>query len=150
MISCNEFVDIMTRLKSLDDKQRDVNDALANLCGSNEFGSFYLGDYLEIIIRLLEREFNDSKYGWIRYFVYEKNWLSELKPSDIIIDSDTEVPISNWEEAYYFILSQEKVNTDCNSYYYDKYYSSGRCLGTKEQDFCSCDGNKLKCTWRNK
>lgn len=150
MITCKQFVDIMCKLEELYIKQNAVDEAIANLCGGQGYGGFYIGDYQDMILNLLAHELNDEKDCWLEYFVYEQDWLHKLKPNDIIYEDGSCAHIDNWSDVYHFIVSETEVDHNCHSYIYDKRYGSGRCLGAKERDFCSCGGNKLKCTWRNK
>ena len=150
MINCRQFVDIMRKLEELHLKQNALDVALASLCGGEGHGGFYLYDYQDMIVNLLTHELNDDKYHWLEYFIYEKDWLHNLKASDITYEDGTCAHIDSWSDAYHFIVSDVEVDRHCKSYIYDEYYDCGRCLGTRERDFCSCEGNKLKCTQRSK
>ena len=105
------FVDIMYKLEELHTKQNAVDMALASLCGGESYGGFYLCNYQDIIVGLLTQEFNDEKDHWLEYFIYEKDWLHELKASDITYEDGTCAHIDSWSDAYHFIISDAVNNT---------------------------------------
>ena len=102
MITKKTFVDTMNKLQELDEKLNTVDVALKNL--SPDFGGLYIPDFFDITIDILQEVMND-KDDWLMYFVYERDWLKDMKLSDIEVEGKP-IPIETWEDVYDFITKE--------------------------------------------
>lgn len=102
MITKNTFVHTMNRLQELDRKMSEVDAALQNL--SPDFCSFYIPDVFDLAIDILQ-EVMEDKDNWLGYFVYENDWLRNLKLGDVEVDGES-VEIKSWADVYDFITKE--------------------------------------------
>ena len=102
MIPKKTFVDSMNKLQELDKKLSTVDDALKDL--SPDFGGLYIPDFFDLAINILQ-EAIDDKYDWLMYFVYERDWLKDMKLSDIEVEGKP-ILIETWEDVYDFITKE--------------------------------------------
>ena len=107
MITKTTFVDTMNKLQELDEKLNTVDVALKNL--SPDFGGLYIPDFFDITIDILQEVMND-KDDWLMYFVYERDWLRDMKLGDVTV-GDEPVQIETWEDVYDFIAEVNKRGT---------------------------------------
>ena len=107
MITKTTFVDTMNKLQELDEKLNAVDVALKNL--SPDFGGLYIPDFFDITIDLLQEIMND-KDDWLMYFVYEKDWLRDMKLGDVTV-GDEPIQIKTWEDVYDFTMEVNKHGT---------------------------------------
>lgn len=101
MISKQEFVTAMEQLEALNKKMENVDSAMREL--NPDFCSFYVIDAIDIPISILEEVFNDIEESWLGYFVWEQNWLHDLKLGDITVNG-VQIQINNWEDVYDFLI----------------------------------------------
>lgn len=101
MISKEEFVETMKRLEALDVKMNGVDDALHLL--SPDFGGFYIPDVIDIVVNLLRKVFDD-KDDWLGYFVYERDFLNDLEPSDVLDKYNCHIDLTSWHKVYDFLI----------------------------------------------
>lgn len=102
MISKRAFVHAMNKLQELDKKMSEVDAAMQNL--SPDFCRFYIPDVFTITIEILQEAMGD-KDDWLAYFVYENDWLEDLKPGDVEVDGEP-VEIKSWADVYDFITKE--------------------------------------------
>lgn len=102
MITKKTFVDSMNKLQELDKKLSTVDDALKDL--SPDFGGLYIPDFFDLAINILQ-EAIDDKYDWLMYFVYERDWLKDMKLGDIEVEGKP-ILIETWEDVYDFITKE--------------------------------------------
>lgn len=102
MIAKKTFVDTMNKLQKLDEKLNAVDIALKDL--SPDFGGLYIPDFFDITIEILQEVMND-KDDWLMYFVYERDWLKDMKLGDIEVEGKP-IPIETWEDVYDFITKE--------------------------------------------
>lgn len=107
MITKKTFVDTMNKLQELDEKLNAVDVALKNL--SPDFGGLYIPDFFDITIDILQEVMND-KDDWLMYFVYERDWLRDMKLGDVTVE-DEPIQIETWEDVYDFIAEVNKRGT---------------------------------------
>lgn len=107
MITKKTFVDTMNKLQELDEKLNTVDVALKNL--SPDFGGLYIPDFFDITIDILQEVMND-KDDWLMYFVYERDWLRDMKLGDVTV-GDEPIQIKTWEDVYDFITEVNKHGT---------------------------------------
>ena len=102
MITKTTFINTMNRLQKLDEKLNIVDNALKDL--SPDFGGLYIPDFFDITIDILQEVMND-KEDWLMYFVYERDWLKDMKLGDIEVEGKP-IPIKTWEDVYDFITKE--------------------------------------------
>jgi len=100
MISKDLFIETMLKLKAFDGKLDDVDKAIKKLCP--DFGGFYIPEVFDLVMNIFAEIFNDE-YEWLEYFVYENDFLNNLKPGDVLID-DKPVELKNWGDVYDFLI----------------------------------------------
>lgn len=105
MITKKTFVDTMNKLQELDEKLNTVDVALKNL--SPDFGGLYIPDFFDITIDILQEVMND-KDDWLMYFVYERDWLRDMKLGDITVGGKP-ILIETWEDVYDFIVKEWQI-----------------------------------------
>lgn len=103
MITKETFVKTMERLQILDEKFDAVNNAMSRL--STDFCSFYIFEPFDITVDLL-MEYFDDKEGWLPYFIWECNWLRDLKYGDVTV-YDEPVDLSDWGKVYDFLMEEK-------------------------------------------
>ena len=101
MISKEIFVRTMERLTTLDKKMDTADKALKDL--DSNFCGLYIPEVFDLAIDLLTEAMND-KHEWIKYFVYERDWLRDFKLGDIEVESEP-VKIYTWADVYDFIAN---------------------------------------------
>ena len=59
--------------------------------------------------------------------------------------------IENWGDVYDFLTNINPLDEiPCDAYHFNAYTGMGHCWATPERDWCSCEGNKLRCKLRSK
>lgn len=101
MISKEVFVRTMERLTTLDKKMDTADKALKDL--DLDFCGLYIPEVFDLAIDLLTEAMND-KHEWIKYFVYERDWLRDFKLGDIEVDGEP-VKIYTWADVYDFMAN---------------------------------------------
>ena len=101
MISKETFVNTMNKLQNLDKKMDAVDKALKAL--DSDFCSFYVTGIFDTTFDLLKEAMND-KDDWIKYFVYERDWLRDFQLGDVEVDGEP-VKIYTWGDVYDFMTS---------------------------------------------
>ena len=101
MIPKEVFVRTMERLTTLDKKMDTADKALKDL--DLDFCGLYIPEVFDLAIDLLTEAMND-KHEWIKYFVYERDWLRGFKLGDIEVE-DEPVKIYTWADVYDFIAN---------------------------------------------
>ena len=104
MITKETFVNTMERLKDLDERMDAADAAFKKL--SPDFCSFYILDIFDIALEVLKEAMND-KNNWIAYFVYERDWLRDMKLGDIEVNGEP-VKIDSWGDVYDFIVNEKE------------------------------------------
>ena len=107
MITKTTFINTMNRLQKLDEKLNVVDNALKDL--SPDFGGLYIPDFFDITIEILQEAIND-KHNWLVYFVYERDWLRNIKLGDVTL-GDVPIQIETWEDVYDFIAEVNEYET---------------------------------------
>lgn len=100
MVSKETFISVMNWLETLDKKMDDVDTALKEL--SPDFGGFYIPDVTDIVVEILKDVFNDED-EWISYFIYERDWLHDLKLGDVTVDGEP-IDLNTWDKVYKFLI----------------------------------------------
>lgn len=65
--------------------------------------------FFDITIDILQEVMND-KDDWLMYFVYERDWLRDMKLGDVTV-GDEPIQIKTWEDVYDFITEVNKHGT---------------------------------------
>lgn len=107
MITKKTFINSMNKLQELDKKLNAVDNALKNL--SPDFGGLYIPDFFDLTINILQEAIND-KDDWLVYFVYERDWLRDIKLGDVTL-GDVPIQIETWEDVYDFIAEVNEYET---------------------------------------
>lgn len=100
MITKETFINTMNKLQDLDIKMDTADKAFKAL--DSDFCGFYIIDIFDTTFDLLKEVMND-KNNWIEYFVYEKDWLRDMKLGDVKVNGNA-VKIENWADVYDFII----------------------------------------------
>lgn len=101
MIKKETFVDVMNKLKNLDEKMGNVDDAFKELCP--DFCGFYMPEPLDMIVELLEEIFYDKENHWLSYFIWERNYLEDFELGDVVVDGKA-VDLDTWGKVYDFLI----------------------------------------------
>lgn len=101
MISKETFVDVMNKLKVLDEKMNNVDVAMKEL--SPDFSGFYIPQILNIALEILRDVFDDND-DWISYFMFELNWLHYYKTGCVSINGES-IDLSTWDKVYEFLIN---------------------------------------------
>ena len=83
MISKQNFIKYINQIKEL----RDIEDAINSAGKTLEF-SINFGIYEQLVVDILEDVFDDEKYGWISYWVYELDFGSKWSEGIVIMDNE--------------------------------------------------------------
>ena len=70
------------------------------------FCGFYFFEPFTITIKLLSEYFNDE-YEWLEYFIWERDWLKNLKYGDVTVHG-VPVDLSDWGKVYDFLMEGKK------------------------------------------
>lgn len=106
MLSKNEFVQAINRLKAMDEKEHSIYKATDGAFSLSE-----IEEYSELFtnyVRLLELSMDvepDQQYGSdISYFIYELNYGEKWTPNSVTVDGES-IDISTAEKLYEYLLT---------------------------------------------
>lgn len=110
MISKEEFIEIIDRLRETDDIKTQVNRIIRNNTDS------YISDFTnagslmicheDLVARLLENMFNNNDV--ISYWLYEKNYGRDYKTGDIV-DNGKKIDLSTPGKLYDYLIKSMEV-----------------------------------------
>lgn len=113
MITKEEFVKIINRLKETDDIQRKINKIFKNSTESQISDCMNCGQVMicheDIVVKILEKIFDDT--DMISYWLYELDYGRKYE-SGCVIDKNGDVDISTPDKLYDFLMrdKNEKKN----------------------------------------
>ena len=105
MITKQEFVDIINRLRDYNDLQDKIDDLFKSLIDNkeNDFcnaGSICIGHEI-IVVRLLENMFDDTDI--LSWWLYECNYGRDFSFGDLAVDG-VEIDLSTAEGLYDYLI----------------------------------------------
>ena len=121
MISKDQFIYALNKIKKYRDIENKVNEALSSL----EFCQFSFCEYESLVIEILENAMEDNENDWIGYWVLELDF-GERYQEDCVTEADgAPIDISTADKLYDFLISnmQPKKCSTC------KHMKSRRCTG---------------------
>jgi hypothetical protein len=87
MLTKEQFVNAMSKIKELRGIERKINDSLKLL--SEDFGGFYLGKAMELTVDILKMAMDDEgKDSWIDYFLYELDFGKNKMSKNCVTEKD--------------------------------------------------------------
>lgn len=108
LISKKEFVDIINKLKSADELQKDIqvlmNKAEENISMDFMNAASLMINHEDIVVKLLEKIMNDQCDD-ICYFIYELNYGKDYKPGCITQD-EVNIDFSTADKLYEYLVEQ--------------------------------------------
>lgn len=112
MISKEEFIRIINRLKETDEIKNKVNDLIRNSTDSiisdfTEAGSLMIC-HEDIVVKLLEKMFNDGET--LSYWIYELGYGKKYK-AGCISDENGDIDISTTEKLYEYLIEVKREST---------------------------------------
>ena len=111
IVSKEEFVEIINRLKETDEVICKVNNIFDNVtdnimtCGSN--ATHLMICHEDIVVKLLEKIFNDKDV--LTYWLYEKSYGRDYKKGDITVNGK-KIDLSTPEKLYDFLIQNLEGN----------------------------------------
>lgn len=99
------FVETMNKLQELSEEQEMFNDALRVI--DNEFGGGYIHNKTIFLVEELLAKLMNDKYDYISYYMWELDFGKEYKDGDIVDEDGTFIRLSNAEELYDYIISNQ-------------------------------------------
>lgn len=111
MISKEQFITIINKMKLVDDFVNEVNDKSRDLRETldDSFLDFFEGNSLfvahsDIVVQLLENMFNDN--DMISYWIYELNYGRDYKDGYIQDCDGNNIDISTVEKLYEYLVEE--------------------------------------------
>lgn len=111
MITKEQFVNIINKMKATDDFVRDVNDKARQLREliDPDFTDFFDGNSLiithtDVVVQLLENMFNDKDY--ISWWIYELDYGRTYEEGDIKDEEGNSIDLSTAEKLYDFLIEE--------------------------------------------
>ena len=106
MITKQEFVKIIDRLKNYNDLQDKIQELFKDNIENKEMdfmnaGSICVG-HETLVVKLLENMFND-KESWIGWWLYECNYGRDFSLGDLEVDG-VEIDLTTPEKLYDFLI----------------------------------------------
>lgn len=115
MISKEQFVTIISKMKAADDFVNEINDKARQLRGTldDTFVDFFDGNSLfvahsDIVVQLLENMFNDN--DMISYWINELNYGRDYKDGYIQDCDGNNIDISTVEKLYDYLVGEMGEN----------------------------------------
>ena len=105
MLSKEKFIQVITDLKDLCDRIDLADIALKQI--SSDFCGLYIPQIFDITIGILEEIFEDTETGWLSYFIYEKDWLTNYHDGDILDENGKKIIIKSWADVYDFLVENK-------------------------------------------
>lgn len=110
MISKEEFIEIIDRLKETDDIKTQVNRIIRNSTDSclsdfTDAGSIMIC-HEDLVVKLLENMFNNNDV--ISYWLYERNYGRDYKTGDIT-DNGKKINLSTPGKLYDYLIKSMEV-----------------------------------------
>ena len=117
MISKEQFVTIINKMKLVDDFVNEVNDKSRDLREKldDSFLDFFEGNSLfiahsDIVVQLLENMFNDN--DMISYWIYELNYGRDYKDGYISDCDGNNIDVSTVEKLYDYLVAEMEENNE--------------------------------------
>ena len=111
IVSKEEFVEIINRLKETDEVVCKVNNFFDNTADSimtcNLNATHLMICHEDIVVKLLEKIFNDEDV--LTYWLYEKNYGRDYKKGDITVNGK-KIDLSTPEKLYDFLIQNSEGN----------------------------------------
>ena len=111
IVSKEEFVEIINRLKETDEVVCKVNNIFDNTADSimtcNLNATHLMICHEDIVVKLLEKIFNDEDV--LTYWLYEKNYGRDYKKDDIIVNGK-KIDLSTPEKLYDYLIQNSEGN----------------------------------------
>lgn len=109
MISKEEFVKIINRLRDYNDLQDKIQDLFRDNIDNQEMdfinaGSICVG-HETIVIQLLENMFND-KNGLISWWIFERDYGREVLTTDVKDNNGKYIDLSTPEKLYDYLVKE--------------------------------------------
>lgn len=101
MITKNNFIKYINKIKELREIEDNLNSAGTKLV---EFHISF-AEYEQLIVDILEDAFDDQKFNWVSYFIYELDFGSEWCQGCIEMNGE-DVFLSNASELYDLLVSE--------------------------------------------
>lgn len=106
MITKQEFVEIIERLRNYNDLQEKINNLFDDLIDNKEqdfcnAGSICIG-HETIVVKLLENMFNDNDI--ISWWIYELDYGTSYKKGCIVDKDGKEIDLSTAEKLYDYLI----------------------------------------------
>lgn len=101
MISKDNFIKYINRLKEL----REAEDKLNS---SGELFSFNISLewHEQLIIDVLTDVFNDQRFNWVSFFIYELNFGADWHEGYVLNKDGTDIPLRDAGELYDLLVSE--------------------------------------------
>ena len=117
MITKQEFVDIIKRLRDYNDLQNKIDGLFKNNIENEEMdfmnvGSICIG-HETVVVKLLENMFND-KGEVISWWIYECNYGRDFSLGDLEVDG-VEIDLTTPEKLYDYLISEMGNNDGINT-----------------------------------
>jgi hypothetical protein len=100
MISKENFVKYINKLKELNEIESNINEAAKGI----EFFDISFIEHESLIVNILEDAFNDES-KWISYFIYDLDFGSTWHKNCITFEGK-DTPMRNAEELYDVLINQ--------------------------------------------
>jgi hypothetical protein len=122
MISKENFIKYINKLKELYDIQNAINEAGCKL----ENFTISFAEYEQIVVDILIDTFDD-KEDWLSYYIYEINFGRDYKPGTISINGK-DVLMSNAGELYDLLMENISLPKVCSfgDKVYEKLYNQDK------------------------
>lgn len=112
-----DFRKVMVAIQEGLEKERKLYDLDVDVTGLT-------APYIEVLLEMLVREYNDEEAGWIDYFCWEldfgKNWL----PGRVTDEFGRDIKLENLYDLWSFLESQQDCYWEC-----DDSYKEGEIVG---------------------
>ena len=142
MINKKEFCEYMETFNDMQNKELDLYNNTEGVLDILEINEYYAltEAYIEMLSKLMECSIEDL---W--YFIGECEMGNDPKTH---IKNGTSYTLSNFENLYDWLAAGPEI-CDCFKTYFDQdgVIYCARCVGTKEQDLCDCNGDRSKCNF---
>jgi len=142
MLNKEQFAEYMQAFKAMQEKELSIynnTDGVVDLLNLQEYTNL-TELYITMLARLLECSAEDL---W--YYNSECALPNEVKT---VVKNKKVYTLDNYDSLYDWLVAKDEI-CDCLRTYFgqDGRFSHTRCAGTKEQDFCDCDGDRAKCNF---
>ena len=116
MITKQQFVEIINKMKVTDDFVNEINDKTRQLRETldDSFVDFFDGNSLfvahtDLVVKLLENMFNDNNI--ISWWIYELDYGRQYKDGCIQDENGNNIDLSTSEKLYEYLVAEME---DCN------------------------------------